>query len=85
MGKYIFKLNTKYVLQYPIIFSMLWLLVSIFLFTYGPYKYDIPNSFIFYAYIFSVNLTLLLGYQSRVGKNGCSYSNTISINKIILL
>jgi len=47
---------------FPIIFLLSWLGFTIFTFIFGPYKYKITNSFIFYTYLIAVHIALLLGY-----------------------
>ena len=76
--------DLKWIRQYPIIISMLWLSSSIILFALGPYDYDISNKYTFYTYIIFVFFALLLGYQSKVKTIGCKYSNIINFNNLLL-
>jgi len=47
---------------FPIIFLLSWLGLTIFIFIFGPYRYKITNSFIFYTYLFLIHISLYLGY-----------------------
>jgi len=56
---------------FPITFLLCWLGFTIFTFIFGPYKYKITNSFIFYTYLVTIHIALLLGYirgQSSFGR-----------------
>ena len=47
---------------FPIIFLLCWLSFTIVVFIFGPYRYKITNSFIFYTYLVAIHIALLLGY-----------------------
>jgi energy-converting hydrogenase Eha subunit E len=52
----------QYRVYFPIIFLLSWLGLTIFIFIFGPYKYKITHSFVFYSYLLAVHIALLLGY-----------------------
>lgn len=56
----------------PLIIFFLWLLITIILFVYGPYKYDISNKFELYTYLIAVHIMLCLGYFIGMKKRGKS-------------
>jgi len=64
----------------PIILLLSWLLLTILVFVFGPYKYKINNSFLFYTYLFIVNVSLFLGYMR--GQKSYGRKCKIKINYI---
>ena len=73
---------------FPIIFLMGWLGFTIYIFIFGPYKYKLTNSFIFYAYLLAIHIALLLGYirgQRSLGRGYKIKMNYYKFVKIAIL
>lgn len=49
-------------IYFPIVFLLSWLGFTVFIFAFGPYKYDLVRPAVFYTYLFAVHIALLLGY-----------------------
>jgi hypothetical protein len=47
---------------FPIYFLLSWLSLTILTFAFGPYKYQLTNSFVFYTYLLLIHISLYLGY-----------------------
>ena len=46
----------------PIALLLCWLVFTISVFMFGPYKYKLTNLFFFYLYLLLINLSLFIGY-----------------------
>lgn len=46
----------------PIIYLLSWLVMTVVIFTWGPYAYQVTNPVTFYSYLFFVHAALLGGY-----------------------
>jgi hypothetical protein len=61
---------TKHKIYFPIVFLLCWLGLTIFIFSFGPYRYKLTNAFVFYTYLLFIHISLLLGYVWGQKSNG---------------
>jgi hypothetical protein len=72
-------------IYFPILFLLSWLLFTILVFVFGPWKYELINPFIFYSYLFLIHLALFLGYLRGLNNNAISTRITIDYNRFVEL
>jgi hypothetical protein len=77
-------MNNKYPkIFFPIYFLLCWLTFTIFVFAYGPYEYKLIKPFVFYSYLFVINLSLYLGYKRGQKSNGRSIHVQLNYYKFV--
>jgi len=54
----------------PIILLLYWFCLTLFVFIFGPYYYNIQSTYLFYGYLVSIHIALLFGYMRGQRSSG---------------
>jgi len=57
-------------IYFPIVFLLSWLGFTIFVFSFGPYTYNITGAGYFYTYLLLIHLALFIGYKVGLKSHG---------------
>jgi len=68
---------------FPIVFLLCWLGFTILVFAFGPYKYKVTNSNIFYTYLLAIHIALFLGYMRGQRSNGRGFQIKIDYYRFV--
>lgn len=76
----------KKIVYLPLKVSLSFLILTEFLFWFGPIKYTIPNDFILFIYLVLMNFSLYFGYRVGVNKfRPSSYKTSKNFIKVIIV
>lgn len=70
---------------FPVVFFLIYLGFTVFLFAYGPWPYPITEGFLLYGFLAAAHLALLMGYLSAAFGKPRGYFGRWKVERVLVL